>query len=251
MTETLLDAALRYAATGRPVFPCRTGAKLPATRHGFQDASTDPEIIRAWWARTPSANVAIATGAPAVDVLDVDLRPAGSGYPALNRIRRAGLLAGARAYVRTPSGGAHLYFDGTGQPGGSLPQLHLDCKARGGYVLAPPSAVNGRSYCLLVERPGGGVLDWPAVRRLLQPPVAQTRTAPPAAGAGLGHLARWLSQQEEGNRNRSLFWAACRAAEAGHRDLDALARVSVAAGLPEAAVRLTIRSALDRTAVPR
>ena len=55
-----LDAALRYATLGIPVFPlwhvrngqcgcgdpaCENQGKHPETRHGVKDATTDPEII--------------------------------------------------------------------------------------------------------------------------------------------------------------------------------------------------------------
>jgi Bifunctional DNA primase/polymerase, N-terminal len=42
-------------------------------RHGFRDATTDPDQIRRWWRRQPDANLAIATGAPSPDVLDARL----------------------------------------------------------------------------------------------------------------------------------------------------------------------------------
>ena len=35
-TEHLVDAALRYAELGYPVFPCVPGGKVPITPHGFQ-----------------------------------------------------------------------------------------------------------------------------------------------------------------------------------------------------------------------
>src|SRR5579859_4487703 len=70
--EQTLSQAMAYARRGWPVFPCQPGAKMPATRHGFRDATTDPQQIRWWWDRQPAANVAIATGAPGPDVLDVD-----------------------------------------------------------------------------------------------------------------------------------------------------------------------------------
>ena len=49
---TPLDAALRYAAKGWPVFPCH--GKIPLTPHGFHDASTDAATIEAWWRKIPT-----------------------------------------------------------------------------------------------------------------------------------------------------------------------------------------------------
>jgi hypothetical protein len=170
------DAALRYANTGWPVFPCRPDGtpppdwKAPLTEHGFLDATTDLAAIRAWWARWPYANVGIATGAPGPDVLDVDVKADGNGFAALNRLKRAGLLAGAAALVRTRSDGLHVYFAGTAQGCHALPRHHLDFKSRGGYVLAPPSVVGGKLYELLDHRAGTAALDWPKVSAALEPP---------------------------------------------------------------------------------
>jgi hypothetical protein len=177
----ILHQALAYAATGWPVFPCRPDAdpcpapgrcqcKAPVTPGGFKDATTDPALIRGWWAKLPNANLAVATGAPGPDVLDVDVKPGGSGYTALNKLKRAGLLTGASRLVRTRSGGLHVYYAGTSQRGGALPRHHLDFKATGGYVIAPPSKVHGKPYELLDRRPGATALDWAAVKRLLDPP---------------------------------------------------------------------------------
>jgi hypothetical protein len=184
----ILRQALAYAAGGWPVFPCRPDVdpcpapdrcqcKAPVTLNGFKDATTDPALIRGWWGRWPDANVAVATGAPGPDVLDVDVKPAGSGYVALKRLRRAGLLTGASRLVRTRSGGLHVYYTGTGQRGGGLPRHHLDFKATGGYVLAPPSRVHGKPYQLLDHRPGATALDWAAVKRLLDPPRQRTTSS--------------------------------------------------------------------------
>ena len=150
MTDATLRQALAYAARGWPVFPCQPGQKIPATTHGYRDATTDPDQITDWFSRHPGRNLAIATGAPGPDVLDVDQHgPAGNGYAALGRLRGAGLLDGAAAYVRTPSGGLHAYFTGTAQRNGHLPAHHLDFRSAGGYVLAPPSQVDGHPYQLV------------------------------------------------------------------------------------------------------
>jgi hypothetical protein len=173
--------ALACVGAGWPVFPCRPDAdpcptpdrcqcKAPITVNGFKYATTDPEQISGWWRRWPDANLAIATGAPGPDVLDVDVKPAGSGYEALKKLQRRGLLTGASRLVRTRSGGLHVYYAGTGQRGGALPRQHLDFKAADGYVLAPPSRVHGKPYELLDHRHGAAALDWAAVKRLLDPP---------------------------------------------------------------------------------
>jgi hypothetical protein len=238
---TTLTMALACAGAGWPVFPCKPGSKEPDTLHGFKDATTDPTRIRAWWRGRPDRNLAIATGHPGPDVLDVDVKDAGSGWEAFSRLQRAGYLAGAGAIVRTPSGGMHVYFTGTDQPNGRLPRHYLDFRGRGGYVLTPPSVVNGQPYELLDHRAGARVdLDWQAVRNLLDP----ARPATPARphGGDIGQLAAWVASQPEGNRNDGLYWAARRATEAG-LDATGLVDAAVQAGLPEAEAHRTIASA--------
>jgi hypothetical protein len=59
------------------------------------------------------------------------------------------------------------------------------------------------------------------------------------------HLPDWLVEQAKGNRNASLFWAACRAAEAGDQGvLGELVAAAVQAGLDEAEAQRTVASAV-------
>jgi P4 family phage/plasmid primase-like protien len=179
------SAALRYAALGWPVFPCRAGQKIPATMHGVLDATTDPEQIRAWWAMWPAANVAIATGSPGPDVIDVDVKPDGAGWAAFAELKTAGLIDGASRYVQTPSGGLHAYYTGTLQRNGTIRGQHIDFRGKGGYVLAPPSAVGSKPYkALEASEPGTATADWRAIRALLEPPPQFTQSAHPAPGNG-------------------------------------------------------------------
>jgi len=242
-----LRHALVIAARGWPVFPCQHGRKTPATAHGHLDATTDPQQITRWFTRHPGWNLAIATGRPGPDVLDVDQHGhAGNGFAAFDKLARAGLLDGAAAYVRTPSGGLHAYFTGTSQRNGHLPAHHLDFRAAGGYVLAPPSQIGGEPYQLVKPTGGRGVLDWAAVTQLLQPrKQAQHRGQRHPSDAGdLGRLASWVARQGEGNRNAALFWAANRALEAGHpADLSPLAAAARQAGLGEREIHKTLDSA--------
>lgn len=242
-------AAHEYADRGWSVFCCKPGEKVPDTLHGFKDATTDHDRIARWWRERADRNLAIATGAPGIDVLDIDVRPERSGYSAFHRLATAGLLAGYTRVVSTPSGGMHVYFAGSDQAAGSVPTALVDFKAVGGYVLAPPSVVNGRPYAIEVDLPEAAArLDWDAARALLapRPTVPATsrpqRTATPARG--IEHLVGVVTRQDPGshNRNRALFWAACRAVEEGH-DLRPLAEAGIQIGLTAAEVGRTLASA--------
>jgi Bifunctional DNA primase/polymerase, N-terminal len=174
MTDATFHQALVYARRGWPVFPCLPGQKIPATTHGYKDATTDEQQITAWFGHGQRWNLAIATGTLGPDVLDIDQHgPAGNGYLAYARLRRGGLVNGAAAYVRTPAGGMHAYFTGTGQHNGRLPSHHLDFRSQGGYILAPPSQVGGNPY-RLISRPG----PITASHRGRPAPTACPRTAP-------------------------------------------------------------------------
>jgi hypothetical protein len=233
----LLAQALAYASIGWPVFPCRPDqgecpylptrkceCKAPlgqAVPHGCLDATTDPERIRAWWASWPHANAALATGAPGPDVLDVDVDKTGSGYPALSRLIRAGVAGGASIMVRTPRGGAHIYYAGTGQGCHRLGRHHLDFKATGGYVLAPGSTIHGgRAYRILDRRPSTTALDWQAVQRLLDPP---RKPAPRPGTWGGGELPAGVQRAlaaDDTDRSKALHRLVGACVRAGMNETD-------------------------------
>lgn len=260
--DDLLAAALAYARAAWPVFPCywttdagcacgqlcESPGKHPLTHHGVKDAVVNEATIRWWWQRRPLANVAVATGAPAPDVIDVDTKDDRDGYASLGRLRRAGLLAGPIALVRTPSGGMHLYYVGSDQGNGSLRAHGVDFRASGGYVLAPPSVVDGRPYELVEHRAEGRPVDWSRIRAFLDPPRPATSSGGSSGTvhSDLDGLARWVEQQQAGNRNSGLYWASCRAAERGETDLSPLVAAAVRAGIPEGEAERTVASAQRR-----
>ena len=183
--DPTLRQALAYARRGWPVFPCQPGQKIPATPHGFRDATTDPDQITGWFTRHPDRNLAIATGAPGPDVLDVDRHgPAGNGYAALSRLRRAGLLDGAAALrahpQRRPARLLHRHHPALRPPARLPPGLPLRRR------LHPGPALPGRRPPLPApEGPPAATahLDWAAVTRLLQPaPAAAATRTPPGPG---------------------------------------------------------------------
>jgi hypothetical protein len=255
MTDDTLSQALAYARRGWPVFPCLPGQKIPATKHGFRDATTNPDQITEWFTRRPDHNLAIATGAPGPDVLDIDVHgPNENGYAALGRLHCAGLLEDAYGYVRTPSGGLHIYFTGTAQRNGHLAAHHVDFRSAGGYVLAPPSQVDGHPYLPWGTPARDGTLSWERVCRALPSQPQRHRPEPRPAqdqDQDLGTLARWLARQPEGNRNAGLYWAANRALETDPgADLSPLADAARQAGLGDQEISRTLDSA-RRAGQPR
>lgn len=137
-----LTAALAYAERGIPVFPVNR-AKEPLTPHGFKDASTDAETIKAWWNEHPDAGVAVPTGAVSGLVV-VDLDPRNGCETTLQKIEREHGAFPVTVTSRTGGGGSHLFYR---HPGGGIRIKSgngalgegVDLKADGGYVVAPPS----------------------------------------------------------------------------------------------------------------
>src|SRR5262245_59294449 len=138
---TFLEAALRYADLGYPVFPLRAGTKKPLTEHGFFDATTDPGQIERWWVESPAANVGLATNGLVV----VGVDGAANRWLADEPERQLELPRAPTA--RTPRGGSHHLFRqpaGKGwrcTTGGLAPKV--DTRADGGYLVLPPSVLRG------------------------------------------------------------------------------------------------------------
>ncbi|WP_022916731.1 bifunctional DNA primase/polymerase [Ruania albidiflava] len=256
--------ARELAAAGVPVFPCLPGGKRPLTTHGFHDATTDLEQITAWWREHPEANLAVPTGAASgLVVVDVDVHGPVDGYRAFDHAHRAGLVSGWAFLVSTPSAGMHAYYPATpdrDQRSWQAARAGIDFRGDGGYIVVPPSTVSTarRSAGYRVRRINAGVpsvLDADQLREFLDPRPTPRRTwgREVEQSADASRLAAWVAGRAEGERNRGLFWAACRLAENGVPAPDALDVLAAAAsqvGLGEREITATVRSAY-RTAQPR
>ena len=254
-------AARELAAAGVPVFPCVPGGKRPLTEHGFHDATTDPDQVDAWWRTHPDANLAVPTGAASgMVVVDIDVHAPTDGYKAFERAHRAGLVSGWAFLVSTPSGGMHAYYPATpskDQRSWQAARAGVDFRGDGGYILVPPSMVspNGAAVDYRVRQINtepSATLDSDRLRDFLDP----RPTLPPRTGddvqqsVDVPRLAAWVAARGEGERNRGLFWAACRLAENGVPAPDALDVLTAAAsesGLGEREITATVRSAYRAT----
>lgn len=149
VANEMLEAALEYARLGYRVFPVE-GKSKQLLKSWKKEATADEATIRRWWKHWPTANVAIAPGRDCC-VLDVDVKK-DDGVATLKRSYGLDVeaLAQTTPTGRTPSGGWHLYCD---SPAGvalknSVKALGpgLDVRTVGGYVVAPPSVIDGKVY---------------------------------------------------------------------------------------------------------
>lgn len=266
---TLDVAAQRLVDAGYHVHPLRPRAKTPATRNGFKDATHDARQIARWWDAMPDANIGIACGASGIVVLDIDTKAGADPRAILAEFDRAGApvigtgLAPERSerYPRSlpRRRGVQVYFRGASTSAARLTIPGCEIKGVGGYVVAPPS-IHPCGCEYVGDLPPVAELP-PAPRwlaELVQRPEPRPFVNIPAGRPAdpsrvLAGLTGVVRSAPTGNRNRSLFWAACRVAEhtdAG--DLDeghAIAELRAAGldvGLAEHEVNATIHSGLAR-----
>lgn len=142
--KTLLQAALDYAACGLFVFPLKPGAKSPAFKGWQQDSTTDADRITTWWTMNPAYNIGIDTGKSGLVVIDYDAANGKQGLTIREEWRKTHAMP--ETWVcKTPRGGLHEYYRGTGSTKTGI-YPGVDVRGAGGLVAAPPSVFNGKRY---------------------------------------------------------------------------------------------------------
>lgn len=147
---TPLAYALAYAAKGWHVLPLEPNAKVPLGRlvpRGMHDATTDPAIISAWWAKMPHAGIGVALSQSGLVAVDVDPRNGGTDtfeqlqaeHGSLQSHVMAFTGGGGEHHVFVVPHGAALSLPGTLGPG-------VDLKANGYIVVEPSVHPSGRQY---------------------------------------------------------------------------------------------------------
>lgn len=149
---SMYDAAIEYAKKGFAVFPLKYRDKVPLTRNGCKDATTDAAQIKAWWQKYPNANIGLATGSVSQNVfvidLDIDEDCGIDGYHSLEDWQREHGDFPETWTAITGRGGYHLYYRGNGKIKNRAGIIDgVDIRGNGGYVVAPPSIhKNGNRY---------------------------------------------------------------------------------------------------------
>jgi hypothetical protein len=249
----MLTEALDLAAQNIPVFPCAL-SKRPTTPDGYKNAAVDPDEIRRLWRDHPGDLIGVTTGkVSGFDVLDIDAKheEAWAWWNANRSFPRP--LITTRVH-RTRSGGLHLLFQHNDLVRCSAGRIArgIDTRADGGYIIWWPAT----GLQVLSDAPPAPWPDW-----LLEHFQPKPRSSSPSivlsvsCGDGwLRGLVRLVASAAEGQRNATLFWAACRAGEAvrdGKTDepfvIDILVEAAARSGLPQSEARRTIQSGMRQS----
>jgi hypothetical protein len=243
----MLSAALQLAAAGTPVFPVLAN-KIPATPHGFKDATTDSVALQSLW--RPGCLVGVPTGdISGFDALDLDCKHNKAKEWWRDNRRR---LPTTRTH-RTRSGGLHLLFKHDSLIHGTASKIAhgVDTRGAGGYLVWWPAA----GFPVLSDAPLASWPDWLLAEFKPKPRPPITPSSKPVHGdAWLRGLVRAVAGASEGQRNSILFWAACRAGEAvrdGKASEDFVTSVLIEAalhsGLDQRGALASIKSGIRRS----
>lgn len=224
------------AAQGYAAFPCRLD-KAPACPQGFKAASTDPAATAALFRRYPAPLVGVATGAVSgFSVLDLDMGKGGDSWWEANR----GRLPPTRTH-ETRSGGLHLLFRHVPVLRNTVSRLAsgVDTRGDGGYVVWwPADGFTVLNPDIMAPWPTW-LLQQLAPKQARKTPADLVTASSAFQEASLAGLVRFISSASEGQRNDSVFWAACRAGQAVRAKvlseeaaIGMIARAARDAGLP-------------------
>ncbi len=144
----MLDRALEYAQRGWAVLPLKPRDKVPLTKNGVKDASTDPGQVAVWWSQWPDANIGVACGLTSgFFAVDIDPRNGGTDtWSALLNEHNAGIEPENAIEAVTGGDGRHLLFKMPDVKLVSKVEPGVDIKSSGYIVVAPSFHPNGNQY---------------------------------------------------------------------------------------------------------
>jgi Bifunctional DNA primase/polymerase, N-terminal len=275
-TGDTADAATVYAEAGWRLIPlhwplgvdvcscrlrarCPSAGKHPLLEHGVHDATDDADQIAEWWQRWPRANIGAAIP-PRLCVVDVD--PRNGGDPTWEQLCRRRLVYTLMTLSGRGDGGRHYWFRKPDGPIRSSLGAGVDVKKHGGFVILPPSVhaatldpYRWANEATPIATPPGWLAE------LLRPPRAVRHPEPskpttPAGPWNPGGILHAMVNAAEGQRNTTLYWAACRIIDDARNGkatgaqmaeaLDMLADAAIDRGLDRREVAGTITSAQRR-----
>lgn len=237
ITQKHIDA-ITLAGWGFKIGPL--DGKAPITPNGFKDFTNDISQVDKWWYYHPTANIGARVFKGHV-VIDID--PRNGGDETWRKLNHDKQLPDTLT-TRTGSGGLHLWYRmphagevrGTAGPG-------IDIKTEKGYLVMPGSThpeTGGLYVCEKWAQPA----ELPAwlVKHVYRIETRPVKPSTPREGNGAG-LINAVAGAQPGERNSTLYWAACRANTEGLDLEHELAEAAQSIGLSNAEITATLRSA--------
>lgn len=223
---SMLEAALKYARHGWPVFPLKHRSKFPLKDFKWLEAATtDEQQIREWFSNNQGYNIAIKMGEQAgVFAVDTD-NEEGEAWA------RTHLPPTLTSQTRK---GYHRLYLWDGQRNKKL-RYGVETRGEGGYIVAPPSIVAGWQY------------RW--VNRTAPKPYPEEEEEDMRDGWAISAVDNNIAEMrktQKGNRNQTLYTTAKRLLELEHRVPNRLGELEAAAratGLSQYEIDRTINSA--------
>ena len=185
MTELseLGQAALAYARKGLSIIPIQPDAKAPALVEWkpYQEQKADEAQIAEWWTNNANANVAVVTGSVSdLSAIDID------GGPGMKSFQDHLVDRLPQTRIHDSPKGKHMLFRYNAdlkQGAGLLPGV--DVRNDGGYLMLPPSVVEGKAYRVFRDR---------QLAVLADPPGALTGKTEPAKSPQLIGNPDWVTK---------------------------------------------------------
>lgn len=146
-TRNFFDIAMFYVEHNIKIFPVKRQDKMPLCAGGFKSATADISQLQEWNRKFPDCNIGIPTGhINGIFVVDVDGE---EGFKSLVQLEQQHSKLIAPTVITGK--GKHLYFKMPVNTDikSSVSKIanHIDIRANGGYVVAPPSLhENGHRY---------------------------------------------------------------------------------------------------------
>lgn len=139
-----LYCAFHYAEKGYPVLLLK--GKVPISRNGVKDATTDEQEIVEQFLENPNSNIGIRLGQESKTwVLDIDIKDGKDGLKSLDQHFSKKIDINTNYMIqKTPTGGLHLFFecpDDLHIPNSVGVLEGIDIRGDNGYVVVCPSAL--------------------------------------------------------------------------------------------------------------
>ena len=192
--SSLQSEALIYAQNNFKIFPLKVNSKSEQVLKSWkEEATNDINQVTKWWLTNTQYNIGLKTGSGLI-VIDIDCK---NGKNGLEQIKPFLADFPKTRIAKTCHGGYHFYYKVDREVRNYVNLLDgVDVRGDGGYVLAPPSIVDDKSYTWVNDLQIANAND--AVYKLLERDKLQV----------VNHLSS-ATVIQQGVRNETLFRLGC------------------------------------------